>query len=66
VLREQPFLLASGTGVLGVSFDSSRSKYCAYITVNGRRKNLGRFQTAEEAGAAYLSAKRELHPGNTL
>lgn len=56
----------SKTGVLGVSFDSSRQKFSAYIWVDGRTKNLGRFHTVDEAHAAYLAAKRQFHPGNTL
>lgn len=58
--------VSSKTGVLGVSFDASRMKFAAYISVDGRTKRLGRFQTADEASAAYLAAKRQLHPGNTL
>ena len=56
----------SSTGYLGVSFDKSRGKFFASIMVNRRQKNLGRYATAEEAHAAYVRAKRELHPFGTL
>ena len=34
----------------------------ARITLNGKRKYLGRFNTEEEARAAYLAEKIKLHP----
>ena len=51
-------------GFLGVS--RSRSRWQARIMVDGARKYLGIFQTPEAAYAAYLTAKRALHPGGTL
>lgn len=48
-------------GVLGVSIQ--RGKFMAQIQTKGKSKNLGRFDTAEEAHAAYLAAKRKLHIG---
>jgi hypothetical protein len=51
-------------GVLGVSFN--RGRYAAHIEVNGVRHYLGRFDTADLAGAAYIAAKRRLHPGCTI
>ena len=45
----------------GVCFDRSRSKYLASITINGKFKNLGRFDTPEEAHAVYCKVARELH-----
>lgn len=48
------------TGYLGVS------RYCgkfrALITLDRKLKHLGYFDTPEEAHAAYLEAKRRLHP----
>ena len=41
----------------GVTFDRTRGLYKAQITLGGRRKNLGRFQTWEAARAVYLSEK---------
>ncbi len=52
------------SGYLGVS--PSHGKWAANIDLNKKRTNLGRFDTPELASAAYLAAKREMHPGNTL
>jgi hypothetical protein len=41
-------------------------KWFSNITVSGRRKHLGYFDTPEEAHAAYLEAKRRLHAGCTI
>ncbi len=51
-------------GVLGVCIDRGRIR--ADIRVGGKLKFLGRYQTIEEAYDAYVKAKRELHPGNTI
>lgn len=56
----------SSDAPLGVTWDKSRGKWKAAIAVNGRLKNLGRFESQSEAGAVYLAAKRRLHAGNTL
>lgn len=56
----------SKTKLLGASFDAKRNKYLAQILIGGVKKNLGRFETAELAHAAYLDAKRKHHEGNTL
>ena len=55
------------TGLLGVTSPGKQDKrYTATITAGGKRKTLGRFDTPEEAHAAYLEAKRQLHAGCTL
>jgi hypothetical protein len=46
------------SGFKGVVFEPSRRSYRAIITVDGRKKHLGRFKTAREAGAAYDAAAR--------
>ena len=51
-------------GLLGVDFKQGR--YRARITKNGRQHDLGRFDTAAAAHAAYVEAKRDLHPFGTL
>jgi hypothetical protein len=54
------------TGILGVCFDKARGKWMANICANQKRMNLGRFNTKEEAQAAYLAAKRQHHEFCTL
>lgn len=54
------------SGLLGVSFDKAHGKFAAGISVNGKRRALGRFDTAEEAHQRYVEAKRELHPFGTM
>jgi hypothetical protein len=46
-------------GFKGVQKDGNT--YRARITINGKLKNLGRFETAEAAAAAYRLAAAELH-----
>ncbi len=45
----------------GVSWDRSRNRWAAYITVDGRRRNLGRYLSAEEAAHVYDAAARLFH-----
>ena len=52
------------SGFLGVR--RARDRWRATITVNCRRIHLGVFDTPEEAYAAYVTAKRELHPYGTI
>ena len=52
------------TGFLGVS--PSYGMFQARIGVNGKIKHIGTFPTPEEAHAAYVQAKRQLHPFGTL
>lgn len=53
-------------GFLGVH--KFRDKFEAQIRdpIAKKIRSLGRFDTAQEAGAAYIRAKRNLHPGCTL
>ena len=50
------------SGLRGVKWHSQRRKWQAAIRVNGLRKHLGLFQTADEASAAYQAARKSLHP----
>lgn len=50
----------SKTGVLGVC--PERGKFVAQICKNYKVIRLGRFDTIEEASAAYKEAKQRLHP----
>jgi hypothetical protein len=43
------------SGFTGVSFDKSRNKWIAQGRYNGKKKNLGRFETKEQAAIAYAS-----------
>lgn len=49
-------MVTNSSGCKGVSFDRSRNKWRASITVNGVTRNLGRYKTKEEAAAAYDNA----------
>lgn len=58
---------ASNTsGFLGVTKYKKRDNWVAGIKINGKRINLGYFDTPEEAHEAYLAKKRELHPFQTI
>lgn len=54
----------SNSGMLGAH--KADTGYQSSIQVEGKQHHLGYFKTAEEAHAAYLEAKRRLHPGCTL
>jgi hypothetical protein len=54
------------SGLIGASWSKAAKKWWAHIRVNGSVRYLGLFETAEAAHAAYVSAKRVLHHGNTL
>lgn len=51
-------------GMLGASRNGRGWK--AVINYKGERTYLGTFATPEEAHAAYIAAKRKIHPANTL
>ena len=54
------------SGFLGVYWRKNRHVWIAKITIKRRSIHVGSFQTPEEAHAAYLKAKRELHSGCTI
>lgn len=54
----------STTGLLGVC--RNRKKFLARIKRLDKVTHLGTYDTAEEAHAAYVAAKREMHEGCTL
>lgn len=54
----------SKSGFLGVC--ANRGRWQAEIQVNGKKKHIGYFDTPELAHAAYLEAKVELHPFQTI
>lgn len=47
------------SGVIGVSYDSTRKKWKSEIKVNKERFNLGRFENIEDAITARLKAEKE-------
>lgn len=47
----------SKTQVLGVYYDKIRDRFTAEIRVDGIKRQLGRFRTANEAHQAYLQAR---------
>lgn len=47
------------SGYKGVSYNKSREKYSAYITVEGKRKHLGYFTSVENAAEARHTAEKE-------
>jgi hypothetical protein len=49
------------SGCKGVWWDKAREKYQAYITADGKRHNLGRFDSLEEARSAYERAAATHH-----
>jgi hypothetical protein len=54
------------TGVLGVTYCKQTKRYRAVIMHNRKSIHLGRFDTPEEAHAAYVGAKRVLHPAGAI
>lgn len=46
----------------GASFDKRRKRWISQIVAFGRRRNLGSYDSVEEAREAYRAAKRVLHP----
>ncbi|WP_197090407.1 HNH endonuclease [Cupriavidus basilensis] len=52
--------------LLGVSWHKKNAKWQAGITANGKKYYLGTFDTAEEAHAVYLEAKRRFHEGCSI
>lgn len=55
--------LANKTGFLGVcKIRNKKNPYRATICNNGKNIVLGHYPTAEEAHAAYIAKKKEIHP----
>ena len=45
---------------IGVSYNKRNKKYKAYCSINGKNKNLGHYNTSEEAFTAYKTYKEAL------
>lgn len=54
----------NSTGFLGV--EKKRNKFSARICIDGHKRSLGSFYTAQEAHQAYLTEKRKIHGKGTL
>jgi hypothetical protein len=54
------------SGYTGVDWHNRSQGWRATITTMGKQKHLGIFKTKEEAYAAYLNAKRQMHPFSNL
>jgi hypothetical protein len=54
------------SGFLGVTYMPARRKWRATIRFNGNGLHLGMFDKPELGFAAYIEAKRRLHPGCTI
>lgn len=51
----------NSTGVKGVYFNKARGYYVAQITVNKKKRSIGRYKDLEEAKVAISKAREELH-----
>lgn len=51
----------NASGKQGANYDPRRGKYRVRVTVRGRRREIGFYDTVEEAHAAYLRAVAEMH-----
>lgn len=54
------------SGFTGVSFAKDKGKWVVRIKTPGKYRHVGYFSSKEEAGAAYVEAKRRFHEGCTL
>ena len=51
----------SSSGFKGVFWDGHTNKWIARICINGKHKNLGRFQAKEDARDAYVAFAKNAH-----
>jgi hypothetical protein len=51
----------SRSGIKGVTWDASRNKWSAGLSINDRRINLGRFDSVADAAAAVRAARPQYH-----
>lgn len=60
-LRNRGKPASNTSGYKGVAWSKAAGKWQAYITVEGKRKHLGLFETPEAGHAAYCEAATKLH-----
>lgn len=53
-------------GLLGAHLDKRTGRFNAHITINGKSRHIGAFDSKEKAHRAYVAVKRIYHGGNTL
>lgn len=58
--------VGSKSGLIGAHWNKQDKKWQAGIRINGKNVHLGKFDTPEEAHAAYIAKKREVHDGCTI
>ena len=63
-MRNASIRMDNKSGVPGVHFDKSRKRYLAYVDIDGKRKNIGRFNTLEEAAEARRAAAQDFFHEN--
>lgn len=56
----------SMSGLLGAHYHRGMGKFAAVIVVDGRKIHIGYFASANEAHAAYVAKKRQIHQGSQL
>jgi hypothetical protein len=61
-----PRTSSNKTGLAGVHYLKGKRRYAARIQSRGVRHELGTFTCPHEAYAAYLAAKRDLHPSSPV
>lgn len=54
------------SGYTGVDWHKASNGWRSTITIMGKQKHLGTFKNKEDAYAAYVEAKRKLHPFSNL
>jgi group I intron endonuclease len=59
--KENLPIATNRSGIRGVSWHKTASKWRAGITINNKTIHLGLFDDLQEAGAAYLKAKQEMN-----
>ena len=60
-LRNSKISSINTSGIKGVSWSKQMNKWTARIRVDGKRKFIGLFHTIEEAEAAIVAARNNLH-----